>query len=85
MGSMSIDSNFEDLLSLFTARGVRFLVVGGYAFGSHATPRATKDLLVPSAIPRLSRDRFGFVPNAGNRLIYFWGTESVLSAAASFP
>ncbi len=44
MGSMSIDTNFEELLSLFTARGVRFLVVGGYAFGSHATPRGTKDL-----------------------------------------
>jgi hypothetical protein len=44
MGSTSIDSNFEELLSLFIARGVRFLVVGGYAFGSHATPRATKDL-----------------------------------------
>ena len=44
MGSMSIDTNFEELLSLFTARGVRFLVVGGYAVGSHATFRATKDL-----------------------------------------
>jgi hypothetical protein len=44
MGSMSMDSNFEELLSLFTRRGVRFLVVGGYAFASHATPRATKDL-----------------------------------------
>jgi hypothetical protein len=44
MGSMSIDSSFEDLLSLFIARGVRFLVVGGYAFGSHTTARATKDL-----------------------------------------
>lgn len=44
MDSMSIDSNFEDLLSLFIAHGVEFLVVGGYAFGSHATPRATKDL-----------------------------------------
>src|SRR5262245_39144993 len=44
MGSMSIDSNFEDLLSLFIARGVRFLVVGGYAVGSHTVPRVTKDL-----------------------------------------
>lgn len=37
-------SDFEELLSLFIARGVRFLVVGGYAFGSHAPRRATKDL-----------------------------------------
>jgi len=41
---MSMDSNFEDLLSLFTARGVRFVVVGGYAVAGHGTPRATKDL-----------------------------------------
>jgi len=44
MASMSIDSNFADLLSLFIARGVRFLVVGGYALGSHAPMRPTKDL-----------------------------------------
>jgi hypothetical protein len=44
MGSMSMDSNFEELLSLFIARGVRFLVVGGYAYSSHGTPRGTKDL-----------------------------------------
>lgn len=44
MGSTSMHSDFEDLLSLFIRRGVRFLVVGGYAFGSHAPQRATKDL-----------------------------------------
>lgn len=44
MGSMSIDSIFEELLSVFIARGVRFLVVGGYAVGSHGPFRATKDL-----------------------------------------
>ena len=44
MGSMQMHSDFEELLSLFIARGVRFLVVGGYAYASHATPRATKDL-----------------------------------------
>jgi hypothetical protein len=41
---MSINSDFEDLLSAFCAEGVRFLVVGGYAFTHHATPRYTKDI-----------------------------------------
>jgi hypothetical protein len=41
---MSIDSNFEEPLSLFTRRGVRSLVVGGYAVGSHVPLRPTKDL-----------------------------------------
>lgn len=44
MASTSIDSSFEDLLSAFTAAGVRFLVVGGYAVSSHGHPRSTKDL-----------------------------------------
>ena len=44
MGSTSMGSDFEELLSLFIARGVRFLVVGGYAVGSHVPMRPTKDL-----------------------------------------
>jgi len=34
----------RDLLREFNARGVRYLVVGGYAFSHYAEPRATKDL-----------------------------------------
>jgi hypothetical protein len=34
----------KDLLSAFNARGVKYLVVGGYAVGVHAQPRATKDI-----------------------------------------
>ena len=36
--------DFEELLSCLNAEGVRYLVVGGYAVGEHAQPRATKDL-----------------------------------------
>ncbi|MGA7525147.1 MAG: nucleotidyl transferase AbiEii/AbiGii toxin family protein [Acidobacteriaceae bacterium] len=34
----------KELLRVLNARGVKFLVVGGYAFGAYAEPRATKDL-----------------------------------------
>jgi hypothetical protein len=37
----------EDLIELlraFNDHGVKFLIVGGYAFGVHAEPRATKNL-----------------------------------------
>jgi len=34
----------KDLLRAFNEHGVRYLVVGGYAFGVHAEPRATQDL-----------------------------------------
>lgn len=36
--------DLKELLSAFNQHGVKYLVVGGYAFGVHAEPRATKDL-----------------------------------------
>lgn len=36
--------DLEDLLRAFNNHGVKYLVVGGYAFGVHAEPRATKHL-----------------------------------------
>ena len=36
--------DLKELLRAFNDHGVRYLVVGGYAFGVHAEPRATKDL-----------------------------------------
>jgi hypothetical protein len=37
-------ADLKELLRALNAHGVKFLVVGGYAFGVHAEPRATKDL-----------------------------------------
>jgi hypothetical protein len=34
----------KDLLAVFNAHGVRYLVVGAHAVGVHAEPRGTKDL-----------------------------------------
>lgn len=36
--------DYKDLLSAFHARGVRYLIVGGYAVIFHSQPRFTKDL-----------------------------------------
>jgi hypothetical protein len=36
--------DLKELLSAFNAHSVRYLIVGGYAVGLHAQPRATKDL-----------------------------------------
>lgn len=36
--------DLKDLLRAFNDHSVKYLVVGGYAFGVHAEPRATKDL-----------------------------------------
>jgi hypothetical protein len=41
---MFVNSDFSDLLKLFTDNGVRYLVIGGYAFVQYAEPRYTKDL-----------------------------------------
>ena len=36
--------DFKELLSTLNAHKVKYLIVGGYAVGFHAQPRATKDL-----------------------------------------
>ena len=41
---MAFPNDFKDILQLFNQNGVEFLIVGGYAFGIYAEPRATKDL-----------------------------------------
>ena len=37
-------ADLRELLRVLNDHGVKFLVVGGYAFGAYAEPRATKDL-----------------------------------------
>jgi predicted nucleotidyltransferase len=39
-----LDRNFADFLRLLNARGVEYLVIGGYAVGYHGFVRATGDL-----------------------------------------
>ena len=41
---MKISSDYKDLLSVFNAAGVRYLIVGGYAVTIYTEPRYTKDL-----------------------------------------
>ena len=41
---MKISSDYRDLLSIFNAAGVRYVIVGGYAVMIHTEPRYTKDL-----------------------------------------
>ena len=36
--------DIKELLCALNDHGVKYLIVGGYAFGVHAEPRATKDL-----------------------------------------
>lgn len=41
---MELQSDFRDLLASFNARGVEYLIVGGYALAIHGAPRYTGDL-----------------------------------------
>ena len=41
---MFVNSDFSDLLSLFNANSVKYLIIGGYAVVQYAEPRYTKDL-----------------------------------------
>jgi predicted nucleotidyltransferase len=41
---MILPEDLKQLLHAFNEHGVEYLVVGGYAVGIYAEPRATKDL-----------------------------------------
>ena len=41
---MFVNSDFSDLLRIFNANRVKYLVIGGYAVVQYAEPRYTKDL-----------------------------------------
>ncbi len=41
---MKIQSDFRELLELFNAHGVEYMIVGGYALAFHGAPRYTGDL-----------------------------------------
>lgn len=43
---MFVNSDFSDLLRLFNANNVKYLIIGGYALIQYAEPRYTKDLNV---------------------------------------
>lgn len=39
-----MSKDFQDILRAFKAHKVRYLVIGGFAFGVHLEPRTTKDI-----------------------------------------
>jgi len=42
--AIELPRDFSEFLKLLNDRGVRYLVIGGYAVGYHGYPRATNDL-----------------------------------------
>ncbi|HSQ66240.1 MAG TPA: nucleotidyltransferase [Polyangiaceae bacterium] len=54
---MDLHPDFRDLLAALAQEGVSYVVIGGYAVGHHAKPRATKDLdvLVSGTTENLER------------------------------
>jgi hypothetical protein len=41
---MDVQPDFRDLLELFNARAVSYIIVGGYALAFHGAPRTTGDI-----------------------------------------
>ena len=74
--AIELASDFSEFLRLLSSRGVRYLVVGGYAVAWHGYPRSTHDLDVWVAIDPANGDavvdairEFGFdTPNLDARL-----------------
>ena len=58
--------DFKELLSVFNAHSVKYLVVGGYAVSFHAQPRATRDLdLFIRAEPANAKAAYGALASFG--------------------
>lgn len=53
---MFVNSDFSELLSIFNAKRVRYLVIGGYAVVQYAEPRFTKDLDLVVGTDRLNAE-----------------------------
>lgn len=81
---MDLHPDFRDLLAECARSGVRYALIGGYAVGFHATPRATKDLdlLVSREGDNLARlaealERFGAPSNVVEGARHLGPTEIV--------
>ena len=61
--SMDLHNDFRELLELFIASNVEFVVVGGYALAHHGAPRFTGDI---DLFVRPTRDNAGRVVDALN-------------------
>jgi hypothetical protein len=64
--------DFEDMLSLLSRHGARYLIVGGLAFIYHAKPRYTKDIDIWVDPSRENVERV-------NQALLEFGSPSVLS------
>lgn len=52
-----LPSDFKEFLNLLKSRGVRYLLIGGYAVGYHGYPRATGDMDIWVAVSPGNADR----------------------------
>lgn len=64
-----LNEDFLDLLSALLDADVKFMIVGAYAVGVHARPRATKDLDV---WVEASAENSAKAEHAGERLQHHW-------------
>jgi predicted nucleotidyltransferase len=59
--------DLEELVGILNEHGVRYLIIGGYAVGFHAIPRATKDLdvYIDPTVRNIARLRAALVDFVG--------------------
>jgi predicted nucleotidyltransferase len=74
---MDLHPDFRDLLAEFARFEVRYVLIGGYAVGHHAKPRATKDLDLLISAEGDNRERVAAALSA------FGAPATVVQAAAT--
>ena len=65
---MEIQSDFKELLELFNANKVEYMIVGGYALAFHGAPRFTGDIDLFVSSDRENAKRY--ISSASNLLNY---------------
>ena len=78
-----LNKHFQEFLNFLDARGVKFLVVGGYAVGFHGYPRYTGDIDIFVAISPDNAEKlvevfkdFGF-PNSATKEYFLESDSSI--------
>ena len=90
---MEIQRDFKELLELFNAHSVEYLIVGGYALAFHGAPRFTGENVIQLGVPPVRVDimtsltgvgwqkaEAGKVAgNYGDTRVYFIGKDDFIS------
>jgi hypothetical protein len=78
--SMDLPSDFKELLELFNAHGVEYLIVGGYALAFHGVPPVRVDIITSVSGVSWEKTDAGKTPGRYDETpVFFIGRDDFLA------